>query len=125
MGSGRGAMADAVSRFDSRNFSRFVRRVVARCSREALMEALPDFGAHLGYDGKAIESHSTGRVNRATGAHLGPRDWGRHETHGVDAKSATPWTKVKRVRLRAAPHCRHPLRPVDYHAGLALGGQGT
>ena len=35
--------------------------------REQLMEVLPDFGCHLGYDGKAIESHSTGRRNKDTG----------------------------------------------------------
>jgi hypothetical protein len=32
--------------------------------RRELMDELPDFGRHLGYDGKAIESHSTGQVNR-------------------------------------------------------------
>jgi len=31
------------------------------------MEILPEFGRHLGYDGKAIDSHSTGQVNRTTG----------------------------------------------------------
>ena len=31
------------------------------------MEALPDFGRHPGYDGKALDSHSTGRSNRNTG----------------------------------------------------------
>ena len=35
--------------------------------RASLMEVLPDFGQHLGYDGKAIDSHSTGRVDRASG----------------------------------------------------------
>jgi hypothetical protein len=32
--------------------------------REELMKVLPDFGKHLGYDGKAIESYSTGQVNK-------------------------------------------------------------
>ena len=87
------------------NFSRFVRQVVehetlvqAMVERlgEELMEALPDFGEHLGYDGKAIESHSTGRMNRDTGEPSDrDADWGRHETHGVDARTGTPWTKVK------------------------------
>ena len=87
------------------NFSRFVRQVVkhrgvveAMTQRlgDELLEALPDFGEHLGYDGKAIQSHSTGRVCRATGAASDrDADWGRHETHGVDAKTGTGWTKVK------------------------------
>ena len=29
--------------------------------RASLFEEVPNFGRHLGYDGKAIESHSTGR----------------------------------------------------------------
>jgi len=32
--------------------------------REQLMAEPADFGQHLGYDGKAIDSHSTGQVNR-------------------------------------------------------------
>jgi len=39
--------------------------------RVSLFAALPDFGRHLGYDGKAIASHSTGRQGR--GQDLGPR----------------------------------------------------
>jgi hypothetical protein len=31
------------------------------------MAVLPDFGQHLGFGGKAIESHSTGRLDRETG----------------------------------------------------------
>ena len=31
------------------------------------MEALPGFGRHLGYDGVALPSHSTGRKNAASG----------------------------------------------------------
>ena len=87
------------------NFSRFVRQVVkhrglveamAQRLGDELLEALPDFGERLGYDGKAIRSHSTGRVCRATGAASDrDADWGRHETHGVDAKTGTAWTKVK------------------------------
>jgi hypothetical protein len=54
------------------NFSRFLNNVIeleenhqlisgmVNRLREQLMEALPDFGEHLGYDGKAIDSHSTG-----------------------------------------------------------------
>ena len=64
--------------------------------REQLMDALPEFGQHLGYDGKAIDSHSTGRVRQHTGATSDPdADWGKHETHGVDNKTGKAWKKVK------------------------------
>ena len=80
---------------------------------EELREALPD--EHLGYDGKAIESHSTGRESQHRRA-LGPRCWGRHETHGVDAKTGTPWTKVKTwfgYGLHLVADTRYEV-PVDY-----------
>ncbi|MDE0521742.1 MAG: hypothetical protein OXH79_07275 [Boseongicola sp.] len=35
--------------------------------RAALMAEIPDFGRHLGYDGKAIGSHSTGVEGRESG----------------------------------------------------------
>lgn len=63
---------------------------------EQLMAALPDFGVHLGYDGKAIQSHSTGQKNRTTGDTSDPdADWGKHETVGVDSRTGKPWKKVK------------------------------
>ena len=61
------------------NFSRFLSAVVkleekqGRIAammgqlREQLMEEVEDFGEHLGYDGKAIESHSTGQEKRKRG----------------------------------------------------------
>ena len=61
------------------NFSRFLTCVVrlekdrglvsamVESLRASLFEELPDFGRHLGYDGKAIESHSTGRVGEDKG----------------------------------------------------------
>ena len=65
--------------------------------RDRLMEVLPDFGRHLGYDGKAVESRSTGQTSRKTGRTLdADADWGQHETRGVDAKTGQPWVKVKR-----------------------------
>ena len=65
--------------------------------RTQLMEVLPDFGRHLGYDGKAVESHSTGQASRKTGRTSDPdADWGKHETQGVDATTGQAWTKVKR-----------------------------
>lgn len=93
---------------DSWNFSRFLANVIELeetlgmvtgmipALREQLMDALPDFGRHLGYDGKAIESHSTGRVGRTTGATSDPdADWGKHETVGVDARTGKAWKKLK------------------------------
>lgn len=90
------------------NFYRFLGNVIAleeqqglisgmmKTLREQLMEELPEFGRHLGYDGKAIESHSTGQVNRKTGTTSdSDADWGKHETRGVDRKSGKEWTKVK------------------------------
>ena len=62
--------------------------------RAALMAEIPDFGRHLGYDGKAIESHSTGAEGRETGRTSDPdADWGKHETSGV-ARGGRLWTKV-------------------------------
>lgn len=91
----------------SHNFSRFLSNVVEverdhgfiskmiRSLREELMELLPDFGESLGYDGKAIQSSSTGRKNRKTGEASDPAaDWGKHETSGVDS-SGKAWTKIK------------------------------
>jgi len=93
---------------DSWNFSRFLKNVIeleeeygmitdmTRQLREALMEALPDFGRHLGYDGKSINSYSTGHKNRDTGKTSDiDADWGKHETKGIDSKTGKPWTKIK------------------------------
>lgn len=93
---------------DSWNFSRFLANVIEleetlgmvtgmiAILREQLMEALPDFGRHLGYDGKAIDSHSTGRVDRTSGQTSDPdADWGKHETSGIDARTGKAWKKIK------------------------------
>ena len=64
--------------------------------RGQLMEVLPDFGQHLGYDGKAIDSHSTGQVSRKTGESSDPdADWGKHETTGIDGRTGKQWKKIK------------------------------
>ena len=116
------------------NFSRFVRRLVElerragvfeammRRMGEELREALPDFGEHLGYDGKAVASHSTGRVSGRTGS-VSDRDadWGRHQTRGVDGRTGRAWTKVKswfgyRVHLMA--DTRYEI-PVSYRVERA------
>ena len=93
---------------NSWNFSRFLSNLIAVETeqglvsrmlidlREQLMAVLPDFGQHLGYDGKAIDSHSTGQVDNKSGHCSDPdADWGHHETAGVNTKTGTPWKKVK------------------------------
>lgn len=90
------------------NFYRFLGNVIAleegwgligamlQILRAQLMQALPEFGRHLGYDGKAIDSHSTGRANRETGATSdADADWGRHETRGIDNRTGQDWSKIK------------------------------
>ena len=90
------------------NFSRFLGRVVGieeeggmvsamiESLRASLFDELPGFGRHLGYDGKAIASHSTGRVAGNGGKTSDPdADWGRHETGGVNAKTGAMWKKAK------------------------------
>ena len=89
-------------------FSRFLSSVVrleaetgavsamAATLRRRLMAALPGFGRHLGYDGKALPSHSTGRKDAAGGKTSDEdADWGKHETAGVDGRTGKAWTKVK------------------------------
>src|SRR5450759_4893853 len=64
--------------------------------RGQLMEVLPDFGQHLGYDGKSIDSHSTGQVDSKNGHCSDPdADWGHHEIAGVNTKTGNTWKKVK------------------------------
>lgn len=90
------------------NFSRFLKNVIeleetlgmiknlSTSLRQLLMEELPDFGVHLGYDGKAVPSHSTGQVNQETKQTSDPdADWGKHEINGIDAKTGKPWKKIK------------------------------
>ena len=109
------------------NVSRFLANVVALeealgmvseitvVLREQLLEVLPDFAEHLGYDGKAIESHSTGQVNRSSGETSDPdADWGCHETHGIDARTGKAWSKIKRwfgygLHLIADTHYELPV----------------
>lgn len=63
--------------------------------RNQLMTTLPDFGEHLGYDGKAIESHSTGVKHKKTQQTSDQdADWGKHETTGID-KDGNIWKKIK------------------------------
>lgn len=88
-------------------FSRFLKNLIAVNEKhdfmnammaelcDGLMEALPDFGKHMGYDGKAIQSHSTGQADKETGKTTDPdADWGHHETSGFNAEGKL-WKKVK------------------------------
>ena len=100
--------------------------------REQLMLALPDFGQHLGYDGKAIQSHSTGYIKRETGLSSDPdADWGKHETHGIDSKTGKEWNKVKSwfgygVHVIADTHYEIPvafhLTPASHSEVVELDG---
>ncbi len=63
--------------------------------RGRLLAELPGYGTHLGYDGKAVPSHSTGRRDATTGATTDTdADWGSHETRGTD-RNGKAWRKVK------------------------------
>ena len=65
--------------------------------RTPLIAVLPDFGEHLGFDGTAIASHSTGQQARTSGQSADPdADGGHRETHGVDARTGKARKKSKR-----------------------------
>ena len=94
------------------NFSRFLKSVIELEDqdkmisgmmtqlREQLMSELPGFGKHLGYDGKAINSYSTGQTSKKTGETSDPDgDWGKHETAGID-KDITRATNLVHSRDR-------------------------
>ena len=80
--------------------------------RAALMAEIPDFGRHLGCDGKAIESHSTGVEGRESGRTSDPdADWGRHETSGA-GRDGKLWTKVTSwfgYKLHVISDTRHEI----------------
>jgi len=86
--------------------------------REQLMAVLPDFGQHLGYDGKAIESYSTGQRHSTTGQTSDPdADWGKHETVGVDQRTGKLWKKIKSwfgYGLHVMADTRYEI-PVAFH----------
>ena len=92
---------------DSHNFSRFLKLVVQMEQKQGLIAAmiptlqaqlmavLPDFGQHLGCEGKAIASHATGNTNKKTGKTSDPdANWGKHEIKGV-SKDGKLWQKIK------------------------------
>ena len=113
------------------SFSRFVRRLVELDARagvfeammrrmgEQLREALPDFGEHLGYDGKAAPSHSTGRGSARTGAASDrDADRGRHQTRGVDGRTGRAWAKVESWFVHPMADTRYEV-PVSYRVTRA------
>ena len=52
---------------------------------DELVERLPDFGADVGFDGKALRSHSTGRRTARTGQPSDPdAAWGCHSYFSTD-----------------------------------------
>jgi hypothetical protein len=114
---------------NSWNFSRFLANVIKmekdkalitamiKKLRESLMEELPDFGEHLGYDGKAIESYSTGRKNKKTGRSSdNDADWGKHETKVTNRKTGKLWTKVKSW----FGYCFHVMADTKYEIPVAV-----
>ena len=88
-------------------FSRFMANVVqlekstgmvsdlAPRLRRELMQALPDYGKHLGADGKAIRSHSTGRTLKGKGRTSDlDADRGVHAHKGVNRRTGKPWERI-------------------------------
>ena len=60
------------------------------------MDESVDFGTHLKYDGKALNSYSSERMIKSKGRTSDPdADWRRHEYGGVDNKTGKPWSKIK------------------------------
>lgn len=120
------------------NMSRFLLNVIeledeqslvsamSQTLREQLMEILPDFGQHPGYDGKAIQSHSTGQIRQASGETSDPdAAWGKHETRGIDSKTGQAWSKVKSwfgYTLHLVADTQHEI-PVAFEVTPASGSE--
>ena len=61
---------------------------------DRLRQLVPELGRHLGFDGKAIPTFSTGRKNRETGETTDPEaDWGMKKYRGEEA-NGKPWEKL-------------------------------
>jgi hypothetical protein len=82
--------------------SRFIKRVIEHRDLieemfdelvRTLTDALPDFGRHLAFDGKAIRAHSRGEVNQTTGLTTDPdAAWGFKSS--TSAQGEKGWEKV-------------------------------
>ena len=93
--------------------------------RAELKAMVPDYGVHLGADGKKIDSHSTGRKMKSTGQPSDPdADWGVYEKKGVN-KKGNAWQKVTRwfgFKLHLISDTVHEL-PVAYEVTRASCGE--
>jgi hypothetical protein len=87
-------------------FSRFLARVMVQLDLvrqmfdtlvERLTELLPDFGARLAVDGKALASFARGKSDREHPDRRGDveGEWGIHEYSGTH-EDGTPWQSVKK-----------------------------
>jgi Transposase domain (DUF772) len=118
-------------------FSRFLARVMAQRELigqmfetmvERLTALLPDFGASLAVDGKALSSYARGKADEAALEHPdGRRDtdgeWGVHEYSGTH-KDGTPWQTVKKwfgysIHLLVDSHYELPVS-FSVTRGIAL-----
>ncbi len=116
-------------------FSRFLQNLVAQEHEvrrmfetlvERVAEVLPDFGRHLAIDGKAIESHGTGRKNRETGSTSDPdAAWGvktyRSERNGKPYEKIVKWFGYT---LHLAVDATHEL-PMAYEVTPANASETT
>ena len=89
-------------------------------NRDRLRQACPDFGESLGFDGKKLHSHSTGRT-RADGTFSdADADWGRHDYRGKDAKG-NDWCRTVTwfgYNLHLVADTSYEL-PFDFHVEKA------
>ena len=91
---------------------------------EQLKTWLPDYGQRIGYDGKAVESHSTGRqlkhkrIDKQTGRHPTSdpsASWGVHSQY-VSAKDG----KEKKITKRGYGFELHLLADVKYELPISF-----
>ncbi len=116
-------------------FSRFLKNVISREQEvrrmfetlvERVAKELPDFGRHLAIDGKAIESHGTGRKNRETGSTSDPdAAWGVKTYRGE--RNGKPYEKIVKwfgYTLHLAVDATHEL-PMAYEVTPANASETT
>ena len=85
--------------------------------RRRLMEEEEDFGVRIGYGGKAVESHSSGRKDCKGGRASDPdAAWGAHERRWTDQKTGAPRSKKIRFGCRM-----HVVADTKYEMPLAVG----
>lgn len=85
--------------------------------RDALAEALPDYGRFMGADGKAIASHSTGRKVKGKGRPSDPdAGWGAHSHESVNRRTGRVRESVRKwfgYKLHLIADTQHEL-PVAF-----------